>query len=1190
MAELIGAGASVITLLEAVRVAVVYVNCVRDASKEVENLFAVFREFRNELEDYNALICRTIDESHPESLSKLPALKRLIEPKDRASTISHCVEQIKSLNERLQRAHKTDNSRASKAFHSFVWPFEKKEMLKVLDQIKDVKGKLHTALERDNTRLNLDTHNNVETLLKKTSTTQNVVLQESVFKWLSAPDPSINHSEAMSKQKNAKCRWFLECERYSNWKSEPHSSMWIHGRPGCGKTMLSSYIIDDLETSCQQDPEKAIAYFYFKFNDGAKQSGGAMMLSLVKQLSQKSAVAMRKLEELYTSHHNGEKRLTSDRLLLLLRDLCTLYPTIYIVLDALEESEPWTELEMFIRQIRSWDLKQIHFLCVSRREADIPQTLDELVPRKYIIEMHSKAVTNDIRAYIDSRISGDSKLKRWSSKPEVLQEVEEHLLSKADGMFRWVECQLDALRHCLTPRSMREALKNLPPTLPDTYKRILDRLDSSYRSKVIKALFWVAFSTRPLTAEELAETMAINADEPLLFDLEDRLLDPAEAIRICSSLVTTIERDSKTWVFLAHFTVKEYLMTISTLTESTTVESYGNTMIAEDCISYLTATRVGNHEPLGHTTDLAYPRISTQNPLVQYASNFWTYHTHKAGEHHERLFSIMVKFFCSHALKAYLHISEKAYSYEAAYFHGFPDNLWCFHSMKPNPLGQAVERGFFRLAQHLLQEGADVKSIESSGYSAFSFAAKNGHAKVLKMLLDADASTECSPSASEPVTPSTYPKEYALNRAAAKGHADVVSILLDYGAAPNQKSKRWARYRYPLIKACIHGHIPVARVLLSKGASVNAGADENINTALHAACCATAKMSSDVAEALLELLLSHGADLEAGKNGHGTPLATASYWGNLTAMKSLIDAGADIDAQDEGFGSVLHAACQSIAGDAAASLLLDVGADAKVHATTGTTLQAACNSQRMSGLLSSSLIKRLVDGGVDVNGSGSRWCSALQGAASQGCLSSVRLLLEKGAQVNAQKNGHGNALQAAAMKGSIPIIQLLLDHGADVNAIGDHYDSALHAAASWGHVAAVKLLLDHGADVSARMDRDSSVMQGAAIHGSTEIIQLLWKAGADVNAGGGLWGSPLHTAAERGNDACVQLLLEYKAEVNIKGGQFTTPLRAALVSGNGKAGTIARRLLAAGAAPEVHSRSESRLQLAKDGADDLEIE
>ncbi|KAL8965719.1 MAG: hypothetical protein Q9183_003717 [Haloplaca sp. 2 TL-2023] len=284
-------------------------------------------------------------------------------------------------------------------------------------------------------RLNLDTHSNVETLLEKASSTQDLVFQERISQWLSAPDPSVNHSEAMNKQKTATCRWFIESEKYSSWKIEPNSSMWIHGGPGRGKTMLSSYIIDDLGSSCRQDLTEAMAYFYFNFNDGAKQSGGAMLRSFVKQLSQQNTVAMQKLEGVYKLHHSGESQPTDDALLLLLHDMGTLYSAVYIVLDALDESEQWPKLDTLIRQMRSWDLKQIHFLAVSRREANIYETLNELVSPQYIIEMHSEAVGNDIRAYVENRISGDSNLSRWSRRPEVRQEVEEHLLTKADGMY-----------------------------------------------------------------------------------------------------------------------------------------------------------------------------------------------------------------------------------------------------------------------------------------------------------------------------------------------------------------------------------------------------------------------------------------------------------------------------------------------------------------------------------------------------------------------------------------------------------------------------------------------------------------------------------------------------------------------------------------------------------------------------------
>ena len=529
---------------------------------------------------------------------------------------------------------------------------------------------------------------------------------------------------------------------------------------------------------------------------------------------------------------------------------------------------------------------------------------------------------------------------------------------------------------------MREALKRLPPRLPDTYTRILDRLDSNYRSKAIKALFWLAYSKRYITVKELAETMAVDAGKAPRFDPEERLFDDDEIFRICSSLIAISTVYSEDYVSLAHFTVKEYLMTIHSFEEPTTVDSHGNMVIAEDCISYLTAIINNTYESPKHPDGLGSSRLSTDFPLCRYASRLWTYHTQAAGEHHERLFSIMVDLFQRHTLEACLQVSKHVSLSLDSKYAGLSN---------PIPLVQAAERGFIRLAEHLLHEGADINSIQNDGFSSFGAAAANGHTNVVKMLLDAGANADGGSALvkqSEPLY--DHRTGSLLNRVVVDGHLEIARILLDKAVAVNQGLGS-AIHRYPLTSACLCGHIPLVKLLLSKGALINAGSDENLPTALYAACESYRVKSNDTVKTLLDLLLSHGADLEAGKDCWGTPLATASHNGNLTVMKYLMDAGADINAQDDYIGSVLHTACQSRRKKKTASLLLDAGADPTIYAKAGTTLQAACSGRPFS----SSLVRRLVDSGVDVNGSGSRWCRALQGAALRGQIPSVRLLLER---------------------------------------------------------------------------------------------------------------------------------------------------------------------------------------------------
>jgi hypothetical protein len=49
----------------------------------------------------------------------------------------------------------------------------------------------------------------------------------------------------------------------------------------------------------------------------------------------------------------------------------------------------------------------------------------------------------------------------------------------AEGMFRWVACQLDYLCELNTDKAIRRGLNSLPPTLFATYERILDRVNAS---------------------------------------------------------------------------------------------------------------------------------------------------------------------------------------------------------------------------------------------------------------------------------------------------------------------------------------------------------------------------------------------------------------------------------------------------------------------------------------------------------------------------------------------------------------------------------------------------------------------------------------------------------------------------------------------------------------------------------------
>jgi len=62
-------------------------------------------------------------------------------------------------------------------------------------------------------------------------------LREKLRRWLSPPDPSTNHNIARKVHHEGTSTWFFQGGMFQDWKSSP-SLLWIHGKPGSGKSVL----------------------------------------------------------------------------------------------------------------------------------------------------------------------------------------------------------------------------------------------------------------------------------------------------------------------------------------------------------------------------------------------------------------------------------------------------------------------------------------------------------------------------------------------------------------------------------------------------------------------------------------------------------------------------------------------------------------------------------------------------------------------------------------------------------------------------------------------------------------------------------------------------------------------------------------------------------------------------------------
>jgi len=180
-------------------------------------------------------------------------------------------------------------------------------------------------------------------------------------------------------------------------------------------------------------------------------------------------------------------------------------------------------------------------------------------------------------------------------------------------------------------------------------------------------------------------------------------------------------------------------------------------------------------------------------------------------------------------------------------------------------------------------------------------------------------------------------------------------------------------------------------------------------------------------------------------------LFLAASEGDVETVKSLIDAGENVNARDEeGETPLMYAAVR--AQTQVVPLLLRKGAQ--------------------------------IDA-VSVNGE-----TALDRAASAGCTAVVRMLIEKGANKEI-----GVPLIDALSKGHLDIVGLLVANGANVNAEDTAGDTALSYASKQGvPVEIIKEMIDAGGVVKHRNKQGKTAGDLAAENGHQEIAELLKKA------------------------------------------------------------------------------------------------
>ncbi|KAL8724321.1 MAG: hypothetical protein Q9181_006880 [Wetmoreana brouardii] len=879
------------------------------------------------------------------------------------------------------------------------------------------------------------------------------------------------------------CEWFLNHSDFLTWRMSQRSSLlWLSADPGCGKSVLSKFLVDRRGEVLTMNPETpTVCYFFFKDGDIDRMDGAkaicAILHQLILQHPRLYTYAKQDFEQKnegfladFDAMWNIFRRATED-------------PSsgeIICVLDALDECRGHSRqmlIDKLVQLYRRHDLdtkgkRILKFVVTSRPDFSIVRDFKPLTSTLSEVRLRGEEESEQISLEIDLvvRYKIEDLALRMDLNELNKSKLQEKLTSIPHRTYLWLYLTFDdnTKRLEFTQDYIAGIANTFPKNVDQAYTAILEKSQNKERAR--KLLHLILAAVRPLTVQEAIEALVIEERHLWYKDLDLwELKEATDKIKnICGLFVSVV--DSK--IYLIHQTAREFLLReehgdSSSLFQDSSLGNWkksfsiteANLQMTKACIWYLVLHDFARSE-LGNAYDSE--RYIVDFTFLSYAALNWAAHFTYAK-------SLPTPLIETVAYKLYDTRSSSFVLWSGIY-HEF--------ARDPLPIGGsdvaiASYFGHAAVVKLLLERKGTESDLHSRkdkhGIAPLAWAALNGHEAVVELLLEGGAQIDSKDEIG--YTPLTYAVEY--------DHEAVVKLLLEHGAQVNTKSTSGDT---PLLRAVEWRRKEIVELLLQHGAPVKTKSRSGDTPLLRAVEWAR--------EEVVELLLQHGAQVNTKSTSGDTPLLRAVQRGREEVVELLLQHGAQVDWKDK-YGRTPLSSAAFQGHKAVVELLLQHGAQVDLENDAGET--------------------------------------PLLITVQWGRKAVVELLLQYGAQVDSKDKGGRTPLFNAALQGHKAVVELLLQHGAQVDLKDKGGGTPLLSAAFQGHKAVVELLLQYGAQVNLKDKGGRTPLSSAVFQGRKAVVELLLQYIAQVDLEDNKGTTPLSRAKQKGHDEVVKLLEEHLA-------------------------------------------------------------
>ena len=723
---------------------------------------------------------------------------------------------------------------------------------------------------------------------------------------------SYNYQTAWKQaRKKGNTDWIHSVAEYKQWKQDKSSStLWLTGIMGSGKTVLSANIVDDLALTA---PQAMVAYFFSRYDDVESLQARNILGSIARQV----------LERFIRSEiPHSEGSYDTDQILTYLESaLSSNSQKCFIIIDGLDECDSKEIKELLNclkRLLQSSNLVQIY--CSSR--SDLLRWAPAILNAQWNISMPK--VNPELEQYIEETLK--KRLEERSLKlrdPANILNIMDALVKKAHGMsvlnrsrgftcswltldrYLWVDFQIVSICSQKTDNDILAALKDLPKDLPETYDRILDKIqkspfaDQAFARRVFGLLATVR---HPLTLDALREAVSVEPGVTL-WDPRKMVNDMLSALNCCGSLVIVDEEELT--VRFAHHSVKQYLLVESTKPAISRYHVNLNeaaSYLGDICVTYL------NMGIFDKRLERATPKLQISSAMLagtlppSNLVNKLALKYLKNRRETRRDVRLCLEDIAGSS------VQPTARADKEFHFLAYAKDNWLFHTKAFRP---TRTREVYRLWCNLVNGEVDVvdlpwtpENYSEVGSKFICWITQEYNEALAHLAFDYLVITERHINIANKVMRliRIIPVESQIDNrmllsllhlAASVGHVDLVQCLLKKRVDANSEWRAFGDHTAVpstvLQEAAARGHEFVVQLLLEHGADVNAHGG-HYGYALQTAASAGY-------ESIVRLLLDHGADVNASGGGHGNALyASLNGYVDQAIVKLLLDRGAKVTA------------------------------------------------------------------------------------------------------------------------------------------------------------------------------------------------------------------------------------------------------------------------------------------------------